>query len=140
MTTPMQYLYSDGDIWYFMEPETFEQHGAGAAAVADAKPWLKEQMLCKITLWNGQPLLVEPPPHVELKIVQTDPGRARRYRDRRHEAGDAGDGRRGQGAAVRRRGRSHQGGHAHQGIHLPRSVSRGGPAPLTISLLRAPRS
>lgn len=74
MTTPMQYLYNDGDIWYFMEPESFEQHGAGAAAVAEAKPWLKEQMLCNITLWNGQPLLVEPPPHVELKITQTDPG------------------------------------------------------------------
>ena len=74
VTTPMQYLYSDGDIWYFMEPESFEQHGAGAAAVADSKLWLKEQMLCNITLWNGQPLLVELPSHVELKIVRTDPG------------------------------------------------------------------
>lgn len=74
MTTPMQYLYSDGDIWYFMEPESFEQHGAGSAAVGEARPWLKEQMLCNITLWNGQPLVVEPPAHVELKIVQTDPG------------------------------------------------------------------
>ncbi len=74
VTTPMQYLYNDGDTWYFMEPETFEQHAAGAAPVAEAKAWLKEQMLCNITLWNGQPLLVEPPPHAELKIVQTDPG------------------------------------------------------------------
>jgi elongation factor P len=74
MTTPMQYLYNDGDIWYFMEPESFEQHGAGTAAVAEARPWLKEQMVCNITLWNGQPLVVEPPAHVELKIVQTDPG------------------------------------------------------------------
>lgn len=74
MTTPMQYLYNDGDIWYFMESETFEQHGAGAAAVGEARTWLKEQMLCNITLWNGQPLVVEPPAHVELKIVQTDPG------------------------------------------------------------------
>jgi elongation factor P len=57
-----------------MEPETFEQHGAGASAVAEARTWLKEQMLCNITLWNGSPLLVEPPPHVELKIVRTDPG------------------------------------------------------------------
>jgi elongation factor P len=74
VTTPMQYLYCDGDIWYFMEPESFEQHGAGEAAVTDAKPWLKEQMLCNITFWNGLPLSVEPPPHVELKITQTDPG------------------------------------------------------------------
>jgi elongation factor P len=74
MTTPMQYLYNDGDVWYFMEPESFEQHGANAAAVADAKMWLKEQMLCNVTLWNGTPLLVEPPAHVELKITLTDPG------------------------------------------------------------------
>ena len=74
VTTPMQYLYSDGVTWHFMQPETYEQHGAGAAAVAEAKNWLKEQTLCNITLWNGQPLLVEPPPHVELKIVRTDPG------------------------------------------------------------------
>lgn len=74
LTTPMQYLYNDGDTWYFMEPESFEQFGAGATTIGDAKLWLKEQMLCNITLWNGQPLLVEPPSHVELKIVQTDPG------------------------------------------------------------------
>lgn len=72
--TPMQYLYSDGDLWYFMEPETYEQHGANATTVADAKIWLKEQMVCNITLWNGQPLLVEAPSHVELRITQTDPG------------------------------------------------------------------
>jgi elongation factor P len=74
LTTPMQYLYNDGNNWYFMEPESFEQYGAGAATVADSRVWLKEQMLCNVTLWNGQPLLVEPPSHVELKIVQTDPG------------------------------------------------------------------
>lgn len=74
VTTPMQYLYNDGDTWFFMEPESFEQHAANAAALAEAKSWLKEQMLCNITLWNGQPLLVEPPPHVELQIVETDPG------------------------------------------------------------------
>jgi elongation factor P len=74
VTTQMQYLYNDGDLWYFMEPETFEQHGANATTVADARIWLKEQMECTVTLWNGHPLLVEAPAHVELKIVQTDPG------------------------------------------------------------------
>lgn len=74
VTAPMQYLYSDGDLWYFMEPESFEQHVAGPNAVAEARIWLKEQMLCNVTLWNGQPLLVEAPYHVELKILQTDPG------------------------------------------------------------------
>lgn len=70
----MQYLYSDGDEWHFMDPQSYEQYVAGEAAVADAKGWLKEEDLCNITLWNGTPLLVEAPNFVELKIVETDPG------------------------------------------------------------------
>jgi elongation factor P len=70
----MQFLYADGDMWHFMEPDTFEQYPAGQAAVADAKAWLKEQDVCNVTLWNGVPLLVEPPNFVELRIVETDPG------------------------------------------------------------------
>jgi elongation factor P len=70
----MQYLYSDGEFWHFMKPDTFEQFAADATAVADAKPWLKEQDTCIVTLWNGSPLAVSPPNFVELTIVETDPG------------------------------------------------------------------
>jgi elongation factor P len=70
----MQYLYEDGDFWYFMEPDTFEQHQATETAVGDAKLWLKEQDTCMVTLYNGSPLSVTPPIHVELEIVETDPG------------------------------------------------------------------
>ena len=70
----MQYLYSDGEFWHFMVPDTYEQFAAGPEAVQDAKIWLKEQDSCMVTLWNGVPLLVAPPNHVELKIVETDPG------------------------------------------------------------------
>ena len=70
----MQYLYTDGEFWHFMLPDTFEQFGADENAVADAKQWLKEQDLCIVTLWNGVPLVVTPPNFVELKIVETDPG------------------------------------------------------------------
>ena len=70
----MQYLYSDGEFWHFMKPDNFEQFAADANAVADARPWLKEQDKCIITLWNGAPLLVTPPNFVELVIVETDPG------------------------------------------------------------------
>jgi elongation factor P len=70
----MQYLYGDGQFWYFMVPDTFEQVTAGPEAVADAKQWLKEEMSCIVTLWNGVPLYVTAPNHVELKIVETDPG------------------------------------------------------------------
>ena len=65
----MQYLYSDGDEWHFMDPQSFEQYAASEAAVVDAKPWLKEEDVCAVTLWNGSPLMVEPPNFVELKIV-----------------------------------------------------------------------
>jgi elongation factor P len=70
----MQYLYSDGDYWHFMDPASFEQYGADKAAIADAEQWLKEEVICSVTLWNNSPLLVEPPQFVELKIVETDPG------------------------------------------------------------------
>lgn len=70
----MQYLYSDGEMWHFMEPSSFDQYAASESAVADAKLWLTEEDVCKLTLWNGEPLLVEAPNFVELKIVETDPG------------------------------------------------------------------
>jgi len=70
----MQFLYSDGDLWHFMEPETYEQYGADATVVGDAAIWLKEEMSCNVTLWNGVPLNVDAPNFVELKIVETDPG------------------------------------------------------------------
>jgi elongation factor P len=72
--TDMTYLYNDGEMWHFMQPETFEQLTADAAAVADASKWLKEQDLCQVTLYNGVPIAVAPPNFVELKIVETDPG------------------------------------------------------------------
>jgi len=70
----MQYLYNDGEFYHFMEPDTFEQHQATAALVGDAALWLKEQDVCVVTLYNGAPLSVMPPNHVELEIVETDPG------------------------------------------------------------------
>lgn len=72
--TEMQYLYNDGEFWHFMKPDNFEQYSAGAEAVEDAVKWLKENDVCTVTLWNGQPLSIYPPNHVTLEIVQTDPG------------------------------------------------------------------
>ena len=70
----MQYLYTDGEFWHFMEPITFEQYSANEAAVADAKNWLKDQHVCQVTLWNSEPLIVIPPNFVELEVIETDPG------------------------------------------------------------------
>lgn len=74
MDTSMQYLYTDGEFWHFMVQETFEQYAVGQAALGDATQWMKEQDICTVTLWNGEPLTVVPPNFVELKIVQCDPG------------------------------------------------------------------
>lgn len=72
--TNMQYLYSDGEQWHFMDPETFEQQAADADVVGDTAKWLREQDVCVVTLWNGTMIDIVPPNFVELKIVQTDPG------------------------------------------------------------------
>ena len=69
-----QYLYSDGELWHFMDPETYEQVAAGKTAMEDVAPWLKGQETCLLTLWNGQPLAVAPPNFVILTITRTDPG------------------------------------------------------------------
>ncbi|CAA0081790.1 Elongation factor P [Zhongshania aliphaticivorans] len=70
----MEYLYNDGEFYHFMDPETFEQFQADLKAVGDASNWLKEQDVCVVTLYNGNPLSVTPPNFVELEIVETDPG------------------------------------------------------------------
>ena len=74
LDTDLQYLYNDGEFWYFMDEKTFEQVGAGSAAVGDNAKWLKEQDVCEVTLWNGEPISVTPPNFVELKVTETDPG------------------------------------------------------------------
>ncbi len=70
----MQYLYSDGEFWHFMKPDTFDQYAADATAAADAAKWLKGEETCQVTLWNNEPLLVAAPNFVELTITETDPG------------------------------------------------------------------
>ena len=70
----VEYLYSDGEAWHFMEPTTFEQYAAGAEAMEEASKWLKGQEPCTMTLWDGEPLVVTPPNFVELAIAETDPG------------------------------------------------------------------
>ena len=70
----MQYLYQDGDFWHFMVPDSFEQYTAGKQAVGESGVWLKDGTVCIVTLWNNVPLVVTPPPHIELAVVETDPG------------------------------------------------------------------
>jgi len=70
----LQYLYNDGSVWHFMQPETYEQYAVGKEAIADAAKWLKEQDICKVVLWNGEVITAEPPIFVILKVTETEPG------------------------------------------------------------------
>ncbi|HRQ66206.1 MAG TPA: elongation factor P [Xanthomonadaceae bacterium] len=72
--TDMQYLYSDGEFYHFMQPDTFEQHQADKTAMGETANWLKGEEMCVVTLWNGTPLSITPPNFVELTITETDPG------------------------------------------------------------------
>lgn len=75
METDMEFLYSDGEFWHFMRTDdSYEQLAADAAAVGEAKDWLKEQDTCQVTLWNDAPIAVELPNFVELEVTETDPG------------------------------------------------------------------
>jgi len=74
MDTEMQYLYNDGEAWYFMDPTSFEQLGADEKALGENIKWLKEQDMWVVTLWNGVPIATTPPNHVVLTITDTDPG------------------------------------------------------------------
>jgi elongation factor P len=70
----MQYLYKDGDAYYFMDTENYEQTPLNENQLGDAKKFLKENMTVRILFYSGEPLSVELPTFVELAIVKTDPG------------------------------------------------------------------
>ena len=74
MDKDMQYLYTDGEYWHFMEPDNYEQHQVDKAVVGDTALWLREQDTCVVTLYNGAPLAVAAANHVDLTITETDPG------------------------------------------------------------------
>jgi elongation factor P len=74
MDVELQYLYCDGEMWHFMDEETFEQIAADKTAIADNEKWLCEQVIYGITLWNGAPIAILPPNHVVLVVTNTDPG------------------------------------------------------------------
>lgn len=70
----MQYLYEDGDLYYFMDTETYDQVALNSETVGDALKLVKENEMCKICSHNGSVFSVEPPLFVELEITETEPG------------------------------------------------------------------
>ena len=70
----MQYLYSDGDLFTFMDMETYDQVALNAETVGDTLKFVKENEICKVCSHNGNVFAVEPPLFVELEITDTEPG------------------------------------------------------------------
>ena len=70
----MEYSYSDGDLYYFMDQETYDMVPINASELGDNFRFVKENMVCKILSYKGNVFGVEPPTFVELAITKTDPG------------------------------------------------------------------
>lgn len=70
----MQYLYSDSDLYYFMDVENYEQIALNAESIGDALKFVKENEMVKICSHNENVFAVEPPLFVELEVTETEPG------------------------------------------------------------------
>ena len=70
----MQYRYSDGDLWHFMNVETYDQIALNSDDIGDALKFVKENDMVKVCSHNGKVFAVEPPMFVELEITDTEPG------------------------------------------------------------------
>ena len=70
----MEYSYNDGDLYYFMDPESYELVPINASDLPENFKFVKESMTCKILSYKGNIFGVEPPTFVELQVTQTDPG------------------------------------------------------------------
>ena len=70
----MQYSYDDGDLYHFMDTETWEDLMVSHDLVGDNFKFVKEEMVCKVLSYKGNVFAVEPPMFVELAVTQTDPG------------------------------------------------------------------
>ncbi|MBO5773100.1 MAG: elongation factor P [Clostridia bacterium] len=70
----MEYLYADGDIYYFMDPETYEQVPLNKAQVEDALQYMTENMSATIKFYKGEAFSVEPPNFVTLRVTVCEPG------------------------------------------------------------------
>ena len=70
----MQYLYNDGDLYYFMDTESYEQIPIGKDQVEEAMKYLRENDEATIKFYNEKPFLVEAPNFVNLTVIETEPG------------------------------------------------------------------
>ena len=70
----MQYSYNDGELYYFMDMESYEMTPLNADVLPESFKFVKEEMMCKLVSYKGKVFSVEPPTFVELEVTDTDPG------------------------------------------------------------------
>ena len=70
----LEYLYTDGELYYFMDPETYDQVPLNSDKLGDNFKFVKENTTCRISSWKGNVFSVEPPTFVELAVTETEPG------------------------------------------------------------------
>jgi elongation factor P len=70
----MQYLYNDGDMYHFMDQDSYEQYAFSESQLSDVKQLLKEQEVYNVLYFEEKPIAVTPPLFMELKVIETPPG------------------------------------------------------------------
>ena len=70
----MQYLYNDGNEWFFMNTQNYEQIGLSKELISSTSNWLKEEDIYKLTFWDNNPIMIQAPKFVDLRVIETDPG------------------------------------------------------------------
>lgn len=70
----LEYLYNDGELYYFMDPESYEQIPLNSDKLGENFKFVKENTVCRISSWKGNVFSVDPPTFVELKVTETEPG------------------------------------------------------------------
>lgn len=70
----MVYLYNDGELYYFMDNQTYDQVPFNKSTISDALNFIVENTNCQVQFYNDQPISVEPPMFVELTVTKTEPG------------------------------------------------------------------
>ena len=112
----MEYLYDDGEFFYFMHTENFEQMHLTKDLLGDATQYLIPQLHVSVEFYEGRPISVELPATVDMTVVETEPGLEGRHGLQRHQARQARNRPGGSGAAVHHRRRKDP--REHRGRHL----------------------
>ena len=120
----VQYMYNDGEYYYFMDTETFEQPALPADTLRDVIPYLKEGITIDLELHESDPIGIELPITVDLQVVDAAAGLCRRHGHSSHQRGHSGDGDEDASASLYQAGRCAAHRHPHRQLCDARLAER----------------